>query len=53
MARFRKIALPLWFKWANQDSDSARVFKLHLDVMQNPAVAYINPDDIKDFDLKL
>ena len=53
VARFRKIALPLWFKWANRDTDSARVFKLHLDVMLNPAVAYISPDDIKPFDLKL
>ena len=51
--RFRKIALPLWFEWANRDPDSARVFKLHLDVMLNPAVAYINPDDIRDFELKL
>ncbi len=53
VARFRKIALPLWFDWANRDPDSARVLKLHLDVMQNPAVAYINPDDIKAYDLKL
>lgn len=51
--RFRKIALPLWFEWANRDQDSARVFKLHLDVMLNPAVAYIHPDDIRDFELKL
>jgi hypothetical protein len=29
------------------------VFKLHLDVMLNPAVAYISPDDIKPFDLKI
>lgn len=49
--KFRRIALPLWFKWANKDPDSARLFKLHLDVMQNPAVAYISPDDIKGFDL--
>jgi TRAP-type mannitol/chloroaromatic compound transport system substrate-binding protein len=53
VARFRKIALPLWFEWANRDRDSARVFKLHLDVMLNPAVAYISPDDIKPFDLKI
>ncbi|NDW44145.1 TRAP transporter substrate-binding protein DctP [Ruegeria sp. PrR005] len=53
VGRFRKIALPLWFEWANRDTDSARVFKLHLDVMLNPAVAYINPEDIKDFELKL
>lgn len=51
--QFRKIALPLWFDWANRDADSARVFKLHLDVMLNPAVAYISPDDIKGFELNL
>ncbi|WP_413717051.1 TRAP transporter substrate-binding protein DctP [Silicimonas sp. MF1-12-2] len=51
--RFRKIALPLWFEWANRDSDSARVFKLHLDVMLSPAVAYISPDSIKDYELKI
>jgi TRAP-type mannitol/chloroaromatic compound transport system substrate-binding protein len=51
--QFRKIALPLWFDWANRDADSARLFKLHLDVMLNPGVAYITPDDIKDFELKL
>jgi TRAP-type mannitol/chloroaromatic compound transport system substrate-binding protein len=49
--RFRKIALPLWFDWAKRDPDSKRVFKLHLDVMSNPQVAYISPDDIKGFDL--
>lgn len=48
---FRRIALPLWFKWANKDPDSARLFRMHLDVMQSPAVAYIGPDDIKGFDL--
>jgi TRAP-type C4-dicarboxylate transport system substrate-binding protein len=53
VAEFRRIALPLWFDWANRDRDSARLFKLHLDVMQNPAVAYIGSDDIKRFDLKL
>lgn len=49
--RFRKIALPLWFDWAKRDPDSTRLFKLHLKVMQNPEVAYITPDDIRDFEL--
>ncbi len=51
--RFRDIALPLWFEWANRDPDAARVFKLHLDVMLNPAVAYITPEDIEGFELNL
>ena len=49
--RFRRVALPLWFEWAGKDADSARLFRLHLAVMLNPAVAYISPDDIKGFDL--
>ena len=53
VARFRKIAIPLWFKWANKDRDAARLFKLHLDVMQNPSVAYLTLDDIKDYKLNL
>ena len=51
--RFRKVAIPLWFKWANKDKDAARVFKLHLEVMQNPGVAYLTPDDIKGHKLNL
>jgi TRAP-type mannitol/chloroaromatic compound transport system substrate-binding protein len=51
--RFRQVAIPLWFEWANQDKDAARVFKLHLDVMQNPSVAYLTPDDIKGYELKV
>jgi TRAP-type mannitol/chloroaromatic compound transport system substrate-binding protein len=51
--RFRKVAIPLWFKWANKDKDAARMFKLHLEVMQNPGVAYLTPDDIKGYELDL
>lgn len=51
--RFRRIAIPLWFEWANRDQDSARVFALHLQVMLNPAVAYITPDDIAGLELRL
>jgi TRAP-type mannitol/chloroaromatic compound transport system substrate-binding protein len=53
VAQFRKVALPLWFEWANKDKDAARVFKLHLEVMQNPSVAYLTPDDIKGYQLKV
>ena len=50
---FRKVAIPLWFKWANRDRFTARLFKMHLDVMQTPSVAYITPDDIKGYELRL
>jgi TRAP-type mannitol/chloroaromatic compound transport system substrate-binding protein len=51
--RFRKVAIPLWFKWANKDKDAARFFKLHLEVMQNPGVAILAPDDIKGYELNI
>lgn len=50
---FRQVAIPLWFKWANRDRFAARLFKMHLDVMQTPSVAYITPDDIAGYELKL
>ncbi|HEV7367992.1 TRAP transporter substrate-binding protein DctP [Arenibaculum sp.] len=52
-ARFRQVAIPKWFEWANKDKDAARLFKVHLDVMQDPSVAYITPEDIKDHQLNL
>jgi TRAP-type mannitol/chloroaromatic compound transport system substrate-binding protein len=50
--RFRRIAIPRWFEWANRDRDSARVLSLHLQVMLNPAVAYITPEDIAGLELR-
>ncbi len=48
--RFRKVAIPLWFDWARRDPDSARVLKLHIEVMLNPAVAYLSQEDVAEFD---
>jgi TRAP-type mannitol/chloroaromatic compound transport system substrate-binding protein len=53
VARFRQVAIPLWFQWANKNKDAARLFKLHLEVMQNPSVAYLTPDDIRGYELKV
>ena len=53
VARFRQVASPLWFDWANRDRDAARLFQLHLEVMQDPTVAYITPDDIAGYELNL
>jgi TRAP-type mannitol/chloroaromatic compound transport system substrate-binding protein len=51
--RFRKVSIPKWFEWANKDKDAARLFQLHLEVMQSPSVAYITPEDVKDYKLNL
>jgi len=50
---FRKVAIPNWFKWANKDKNAARLFKLHLEVMQDPEVALIEKSDIKGHSLDL
>lgn len=44
--RFRKLAIPLWFKWANKDADAAKMFKIHLQTMMDPAIAVITDEDI-------
>ncbi len=52
VAAYRKVVIPLWFKWANKDKDAARVFKIHLEAMQNPSFAYLDPKEIEGFELK-
>lgn len=49
--KFRKAAIPIWFKWAKKDPDAARVFKLHLDYMKNDIVGYVTANDLKGFSL--
>ncbi len=50
---FTKLAVPLWFKWANKDKDAARVFKIQLDYMMSGSLGYVTPDMIKGYSLKL
>jgi TRAP-type mannitol/chloroaromatic compound transport system substrate-binding protein len=45
--KFTKLAIPLWYKWANKDHDAARVFKIQLDYMMSGSLGYITPDMIK------
>ncbi|MDG4906955.1 TRAP transporter substrate-binding protein DctP [Mesorhizobium sp. WSM4898] len=44
LQKFQEIAVPIWFEWANKDKDAARIFKLQLEVMENPTVGYVTPD---------
>ena len=47
LPRWQRLATPIWFKWANKDKDAARVFKLQLEIMENPTVGYVTPDMYK------
>ncbi len=52
VAAFTKLAVPLWYKWANKDKDAARVFKIQLDYMMSGSLGYANPEMIKGQQLK-
>jgi TRAP-type mannitol/chloroaromatic compound transport system substrate-binding protein len=47
LPKFQRVAVPIWFKWANKDADAARLFKLQLEVMESPTFGYVTPDMYK------
>lgn len=51
--KFQKIAVPIWFKWANKDKDAARLFKAQLDIMQSPSFGYVTPDMVQGLKIDL
>ena len=50
--KFTKLAIPLWYKWANKDKDAARVFKIQLEYMMSGSLGYVTPEMIKGQRLK-
>src|SRR5438874_4584396 len=44
LPKFQRVAVPIWYKWANKDADAARIFKLQLEVMESPTFGYVTPD---------
>jgi len=42
--RFQRVAVPIWFRWANKDKDAARIFKVQLDLLASPSLGYVTPD---------
>jgi TRAP-type mannitol/chloroaromatic compound transport system substrate-binding protein len=53
LEKFQRVAVPIWFKWANKDKDAAKIFKLQLEVMESPSVGYVEPDMYKGQKLDL
>lgn len=49
---FTKLAVPLWYNWANKDADAARVFKIQLEYMMSGSLGYVTPEMIKGQKLK-
>ncbi|MBP0048592.1 TRAP transporter substrate-binding protein DctP [Marinobacterium sp. AK62] len=47
LMRFRKAAIPIWYKWANKDEDARAIFDLQLKYMMNETVGYISEEDIE------
>src|SRR3546814_8209902 len=50
---FTKLAVPLWYNWANKDKNAARIFQIHLDYMMSGSLGYVTPDMIKGQELKI
>ena len=53
LEKFQRVAVPIWFKWANKDKDAARIFKLQLDVMESPTFGYVEPEMYKGLKIEL
>ena len=51
LPKFQRVAVPIWYKWANKDADAARLFKAQLEIMQSPTCGYVTPDMIKGLTL--
>lgn len=50
---FTKLAVPLWYKWANKDADAAKVFNVQLAYMMSGSLGYVTADMIKGQKLNL
>ncbi|MGF1501943.1 MAG: TRAP transporter substrate-binding protein DctP [Paracoccaceae bacterium] len=48
-----EVAVPIWFKYANRDKASARVFKIQLDYMMSGSLGYVTPSMIEGLTLDL
>ena len=51
VAKFRKKAIPIWFKWAKKSPEAAEVLALQLDFMENDLMGYLTPEDLKGLSL--
>jgi TRAP-type mannitol/chloroaromatic compound transport system substrate-binding protein len=52
VARFTKLAVPLWYNWANKAKPAAQAFKIQLDYMMSGSLGYVTPDMIAGHKLK-
>ena len=50
--KFTRLAIPLWFSWANKDPSAARLFKIQLDYMMSGSLGYVTDKDIAGQTLK-
>ena len=41
-----EVAVPIWYKYANRDKDSARIFKIQLDYMMSGSLGYVTPEQV-------
>lgn len=50
--RFTRLAVPLWYSWANKDPGAAQVFRTQLDYMMSGSLGYVTSEMIDGRELK-
>jgi TRAP-type mannitol/chloroaromatic compound transport system substrate-binding protein len=50
--KFRRVAIPIWFKWAKMSPIAREAFASQLAYMKSPAVSYVNDSMLVDSDGK-
>jgi TRAP-type mannitol/chloroaromatic compound transport system substrate-binding protein len=50
VAKFRKVAVPMWFKWAKKDDFAREAFASQLAYMRSTSVGYVNDAMLVDAD---
>jgi TRAP-type mannitol/chloroaromatic compound transport system substrate-binding protein len=50
---FTRLAVPLWYSWANKDKNAARIFDIQLQYMMSGSLGYVTPDMIEGQTLDL
>ncbi|MDJ0930140.1 MAG: hypothetical protein QNJ43_04110 [Breoghania sp.] len=53
VAIMTEVAVPIWYKYANRDKASARIFKTQLYYMMSGSLGYVTPDLIEGMQLDL
>lgn len=47
VVKWRRKAIPIWYKWANKDEDARAIFDIQIEYMMNDTMGYIQESDLE------